>query len=95
MSTSSPIAGSFAVPRTPVSPQAAEVFGRAEKTPRVFAAALVPETSAVRPEELVPPSARLSVDVPAELLRRLKIRAIESRVTVRELVLQMLQREGL
>lgn len=86
---------SFSRPKTPVSLRDAEAFQQGEKTPAVFAAALVPETTAARPDELVAPSARLSVDVPAEMLRRLKIRAIESRVTVRELVLAMLQREGL
>ncbi len=85
----------FSVPRTPVSPQAAEAFQRAEKAPSAFAAALLPDAPPAAPEALVAPSARLSVDVPAETLRRLKIRAIERRVTVREYVLALLARDGL
>ena len=88
-------AAGFAVPRTIVSPQAAEAFQRAEKPPSAFAAALLPEPPATSPEALVAPSARLSVDVPAETLRKLKIRAIERRVTVREYVLALLARDGL
>lgn len=89
------LAGGFSVPRTPVSQAAAEAFTRAETLAPVFAAALAPETSAMPPEALVAPSARLSVDVPAETLRKLKIRAIERRTTVREYVLSLLARDGL
>jgi hypothetical protein len=39
--------------------------------------------------------ARLSVDIPCATLRALKIRAIEHGCTVRELVLSLLDREGL
>jgi hypothetical protein len=93
--SSAKMVGGFSVPRTPVSPEAAAAFQRSEKTPHAFAAALVPEAAEVAPEALVAPSARLSVDVPAETLRRLKIRAIERRQTVREYVLAMLARDGL
>ena len=85
----------FSIPRTAVSPDAAAAFQRSEKAPSAFAAALIPEAKDVAPEALVAPSARLSVDVPAETLRRLKIRAIERRQTVREYVLGLLGRDGL
>lgn len=85
----------FNVPRTPVAAEAAAAFQRAEKPPVAFAAALVGEPTDVAPEALVAPSARLSCDVPAETLRRLKIRAIERRQTVREYVLALLARDGL
>jgi hypothetical protein len=39
----------FNVPRTPVSPHAAEAFQRAEKAPSAFAAALLPEMKPRRP----------------------------------------------
>lgn len=85
----------FNVPRTPISVHAAEAFQRAEKAPSAFSAALVAPAPEVTPEALVAPSARLSVDVPAETLRKLKIRAIERRQTVREYVLALLARDGL
>jgi hypothetical protein len=84
----------FTVPRTPVSPKTAEAFQRAERAPSNFAAALLPEPSAAD-DPLVAPTARLSVDVPAAMLRALKIRAIERRQTVKEYVLSLLERDGL
>lgn len=75
----------FSVPqapaRTTVKPEEAETFLRAERRTGDEA------TEAVA-------MSRLSVDVPAAALRKLKIHAIERGMTVREVVLNWLEREG-
>jgi hypothetical protein len=93
-----------APPRTPVPEAQADAFVQAEK-PTVLvsestAAAVPPAgtTLALAPSSAPEPKAglaRLSVDVPCSTLRALKIRAIESGVTVRDYVLAMLARDGL
>ncbi len=57
----------------------------------------VPEPEAedfVNAEKPLERTARLSVDVPCSMLKKLKIHAIQRDKTVREVVVQLLEREG-
>lgn len=85
-----PTAAAYAVPSRPAA-GAVDAFVRGERAPEAPPAPATPPSD----DERVTRSARLSVDVPAAVLRRLKIRAIEQRTTVREYVLALLARDGL
>lgn len=87
--------GLFALPKAPARPELVkraelpanrvEAFLAEEKPSAVFAANAPP---AIR-------QARLSVDLPETVLRALKVRAAERGETIREIILTMLEREGL
>ena len=89
----------FSLPRrTAVAPEVAEAYAKAERAAEPFVSALVasaPDAPKPSAEPMVAPNARLSVDIPAAMLRRLKVRAIEQRVSVREYVYALLAKDGL
>lgn len=82
-------------PRSDVQPLAAESFVATERPAKLVEVARGGEPATAK--LVVPPSSssRLSVDVPAGTLRKVKMRALERGVTVRELVIELLAREGL
>jgi len=69
--------------------------------PQSFAVPAAPVRTPVREESALPfvgpdkePQSRLSVDIPSSMLRRLKVLAAQRGVTIRELVLAVLERDG-
>ena len=84
----------FERPRRPLaSISSVEAFVDGERPPTIFADEVSPTPASKT--AVLPPTARLCVEVSTSTLRELKIRAAQRGVTIREYVIELLSKDGL